>query len=237
MTIKFRGSIIYALTFASTLISEEKMEKTGTETSSMKNSRKEDILYGGLKVFCEKGYDAATVDDIVKKAGCSHGLFYHYFKSKKEVFDEILLIKRDRDDSETDERLKAAKNCKEKLRIIINRMFNEMVNDENFAYYFYFFVSTSFNIKEKALPPPPPDGARKPRRPVFKVVEEIFAEGQKNGEFTKKYSAGEFASLLLSIVQGATLGYVIAPKEVQKNITLPDTEFIIDIFRKGDPNE
>ena len=57
-------------------ITERKLKK-----EALKNKdRKELILNGALKVFCEKGYESTTVDDITKKAGCSHGLFYHYYK-------------------------------------------------------------------------------------------------------------------------------------------------------------
>ena len=66
------------------------MPKTARQLEKIKAERKDQIVLAGLKVFCEKGYDGAKVDDIVKKAGCSHGLFYHYFRNKQEIFDEIM---------------------------------------------------------------------------------------------------------------------------------------------------
>ena len=57
------------------------MPKTARQLEKIKAERKDQIVLAGLKVFCEKGYDGAKVDDIVKKAGCSHGLFYHYFRN------------------------------------------------------------------------------------------------------------------------------------------------------------
>ena len=65
------------------------MPKTARQLEKIKAERKDQIVLAGLKVFCEKGYDGAKVDDIVKKAGCSHGLFYHYFRNKQEIFDEL----------------------------------------------------------------------------------------------------------------------------------------------------
>ena len=52
-----------------------------------KEVRKKKILDGALKAFCERGVDSTTIDDICDKVGCSHGLFYHYYKNK----DELLL--------------------------------------------------------------------------------------------------------------------------------------------------
>ena len=40
-------------------------------------------------VFDEKGYDNATVSDIVTKAGVAQGTFYLYFDSKKGVVIEL----------------------------------------------------------------------------------------------------------------------------------------------------
>ena len=45
------------------------MPKTARQLEKIKAERKDQIVLAGLKVFCEKGYDGAKVDDIVKKAG------------------------------------------------------------------------------------------------------------------------------------------------------------------------
>lgn len=48
------------------------------------------ILNAALKVFSEKGYYAANVDDIVDKSETSKGGFYFHFPSKKELFLAIV---------------------------------------------------------------------------------------------------------------------------------------------------
>lgn len=45
------------------------------------------ITDAGIGLFIEKGYEAATVDEIAARAGISRRTFFYYFKSK----DEILL--------------------------------------------------------------------------------------------------------------------------------------------------
>lgn len=201
-------------------------------TNGIKTARKKEIAIAGLKVFCEKGFDGATIEDIVKKAGCSHGLFYHYFKSKKEVFDETMRIQHEKNDDEIQKQLDAQPNYSEKLRIIINGMFYDLKNDENFAYYYYFFVSQCFTRSAKNLPPPPCDEKNTPLPPPIVRFEQLFLEGQKAGYFSDKHSPKDCARLFISIIQGATIGYVIAPKEIQKQMSLPDTDFILEIFKK-----
>lgn len=48
------------------------------------------ILDAALKVFLEKGFERATVLDIVDgMGGLTRGAFYHHFKSKEEVLDAL----------------------------------------------------------------------------------------------------------------------------------------------------
>lgn len=210
------------------------MPKTEAQLHKLKENRRREIAIAGLKVFCEKGYDSTTVDDIMKKANCSHGLFYHYFSSKKEIFDEVMKIKNESRDSELKQKVEREKSCKTKLKIIIETMFSDMRNDENFPYHYFFFLSRCFSHKEKGCPIPKKNPDRKPF--IF-VLEEIISEGQKNGEFSNEYSAKEYSELLMSIIQGATLGFVIAPKDIQDKIQPPKVDLILDVFNKEVVNE
>jgi len=47
------------------------------------------LLEAAKSVFEETGFLNARVSDISKKAGLSHGSFYHYFGSKEQVFREV----------------------------------------------------------------------------------------------------------------------------------------------------
>ena len=49
------------------------------------------ILLAAARVFAEKGYFAATVDDIAEKLETTKGTIYYYFSSKEEIFAEIRL--------------------------------------------------------------------------------------------------------------------------------------------------
>lgn len=44
------------------------------------------LLDSGVDTFAQRGYHAARVDDIVKRAKMSHGTFYLYFANKEELF-------------------------------------------------------------------------------------------------------------------------------------------------------
>ncbi|HDR4440409.1 TetR family transcriptional regulator [Bacillus thuringiensis serovar brasilensis] len=53
--------------------------------------RRKEILETAERLFLTKGYTKTTVNDILKEVGIAKGTFYHYFKSKEEVMDEIIM--------------------------------------------------------------------------------------------------------------------------------------------------
>ena len=43
------------------------------------------LLDAGMRVFADRGFHAARVDDIVRAARTSHGTFYLYFTNKEDL--------------------------------------------------------------------------------------------------------------------------------------------------------
>lgn len=48
------------------------------------------ITEAAIKLFSERGFSAASVDDICAEAGVSKGAFYHHFESKQALFLALL---------------------------------------------------------------------------------------------------------------------------------------------------
>ncbi len=54
-----------------------------------KKSTREKIIKMATTLFADKGFDAATVDEIAAKANVNKALIYYYFKSKKDLLAKI----------------------------------------------------------------------------------------------------------------------------------------------------
>jgi len=54
-----------------------------------KEEAKNRILEAANRVFAEKGYHEATMDDIAKRLGVSKGAIYLYFSSKEDLFEAM----------------------------------------------------------------------------------------------------------------------------------------------------
>jgi AcrR family transcriptional regulator len=48
------------------------------------------LLEAGVVEFEERGFPGARVDDMVKRAGISHGTFYLYFANKEDLFQALM---------------------------------------------------------------------------------------------------------------------------------------------------
>jgi TetR/AcrR family transcriptional regulator len=53
---------------------------------NLDEEKQQRILNAALNEFAQKGYDHASTNEMVKAAGISKGLLFHYFKNKKELY-------------------------------------------------------------------------------------------------------------------------------------------------------
>jgi len=61
---------------------------TGREARSAE--RRKVILDAALDEFAERGFEAARLDDVAKRAGIAKGTIYLYFRDKETLFQELL---------------------------------------------------------------------------------------------------------------------------------------------------
>ncbi|MCZ8534717.1 TetR/AcrR family transcriptional regulator [Psychrobacillus psychrodurans] len=63
---------------------KSKQEQRSEETKKL-------ILDSAANLFAKKGYDAVTIREIAKDAGCSHTAIYLYFKDKETLLHQLSL--------------------------------------------------------------------------------------------------------------------------------------------------
>lgn len=69
----------------------KKNEKTAADSA-----KRAQIMDGARRVFLEKGFDGASVADIVKAANVSKGTLYAYFPGKEKLFETLIFEDRRR---------------------------------------------------------------------------------------------------------------------------------------------
>lgn len=53
-------------------------------------SLKNEILENAMMLFLTKSYNEVSIKDIQNSVRCSRGVMYHHFKSKKQIFENVI---------------------------------------------------------------------------------------------------------------------------------------------------
>jgi AcrR family transcriptional regulator len=64
--------------------------KSGNSTVATPDNKWNEVLAAAIDVFDEKGYKAATVQDIADEAGIVKGTLYYYIKAKEDLLFEVM---------------------------------------------------------------------------------------------------------------------------------------------------
>ncbi len=54
------------------------------------SAKRRQIVEGAREIFLQHGFDAASMNDIARKAGVSKGTLYVYFENKEQLFEAIV---------------------------------------------------------------------------------------------------------------------------------------------------
>jgi len=60
-------------------------------TKEHKQQSRDRIIQSASQLFSQKGYDAVSIDDLMKAADLTRGAFYNHFSNKNEVYAEAIV--------------------------------------------------------------------------------------------------------------------------------------------------
>lgn len=66
------------------------MARSEEQFKMIRDQRYEEISEAALKIFARKGFAGTKISDITSSINLSHGLLYHYFKSKEEIYVSLI---------------------------------------------------------------------------------------------------------------------------------------------------
>ena len=171
------------------------MPRPSTENQRIRDERHRHILRAAAHVFARKGLMATTISDIAAAAHVSHGLAYHYFASKEEIFRQ--LITRAMQDTERLLREAYAREgtVTERLRWLLTEMIEgakESADDLLIVQQAVISEAVPSDVRELVL-----HGSRIPHE----LLSDLLREGQLCGEIIAG-DPDQLALLLLSCIQG-----------------------------------
>lgn len=192
------------------------------QNEQIKDERREQILSAALKAFAAKGFAATKISDIVARAGMSHGLVYHYFASKEEIF--YALLKRAMDASA--ESVVMVENLPlpsiEKVRQTAKYILGGMEKYEDSAYYFLIVIHAS--VMENT------DEAHQALMSTSNIALQSMARTLKAGQEAGEVAQGDtldMATAFFAAIQGLAL-YKLSAKDFR----MPDPELLVNMVKR-----
>lgn len=174
--------------------------------SELKRKR---IIDAAMKIFAEEGINKGTISSIAKEADVGKGTIYEYFKSKDEIFEEML------DDFFQNMLLnwKKLNDIKmltiKKLEMIFDYTFEYLssINEQNFHRLIIIIEIMLYAIR-KDLQKSTQIDLGKIFRKLYGIIDPIIKDGIKEGVL-KNIDLEYFTFILFSSLDGISLHYYL----------------------------
>jgi len=168
-------------------------------------SRRLPIFDAAVKVFAEKGFARATVEEIAKQAGIAKGTIYYNYKGKKELFLSLL--------DEGIERLEATVNREvarkdtvlAKLEVLVSAQLGFF---EEYRDYCKILLSEVWGLGHRWE-----EQVQRLRSGCFKTIQELLEKGQAEGVIRGDLETETAAAAIFGAVGVAALDRFVFAQE------------------------
>lgn len=172
------------------------MPRTKKQFEEMRNATKEKIQSAAMRLFVQKGFGSTNVQEIADLAGISIGLLYRHYKTKEQLFSELVEFSLTGIQTVTD--LFGRDDSPKKLiGHFVNEIYNDMINGEELANLLILmtqsFLSGEANVRQ--------DEIARLNGNMLRATADLIGRGQKLGEF-RSGNPHEMAVFFYSAVQG-----------------------------------
>jgi AcrR family transcriptional regulator len=192
-------------------------------TSPVEEGNRERIIAQAIRLFCEKGYEATSVREIVEAVGVTKPVLYYYFKNKDELFrfilqnsmdplfEEIQAVVQDPNldfwsklTNLIDLHIEGARQEPELVRFLHAVAFSNLYRD-------------TFDFQENWIR-------------TLRILAELFADAQKKGLLRDDRSPLFLVRNFMGMTYSEIRSLVYSPEILDSPISSKD---IVDLFRKG----
>ena len=161
-------------------------ERISEMAKDKKRKTKKNIVSAAWRLFYEQGYDDTTVDEIIRASGTSKGTFYHYFKGKDALLTSLSELFDNKYEELIQEMPEEMGNF-EKLLYLNQELFGMIETSVSRELLASMYSSQLVTKGEKHL--------LDQNRIYYRLLNELIAKGQRDGELTTRMSANEIAKI------------------------------------------
>jgi AcrR family transcriptional regulator len=178
-----------------------------SDRDDLEHQRKKQILDAAERVFAERGFDKARMDDIVQESGLSKGALYWYYKSKdaliRALLDRVFISEM----REAEELVTMEASARDRLKIFVQFAVREYKRFEKLLPLAYEFIALAYRNKT----------VRETVIGYFthyaEIIAEVIQQGIETGEF-KPCDPQSVAIALIGMYEGMALVWFLDPEQV-----------------------
>ncbi len=195
------------------------MPRSPENNQQIRDARRDSILRAAERVFAQKGFSFTKISDIAAEAGLSHGLVYHYFRSKEALFaalmDEMMMQLESQFDEE-------GESPRQRLTRTLTASFERMQNSPE-----------SMQLMTQAmLIGGLPDGLREAafeRATHLRERMQVLVEAcQERGEIVADIDPAQLTSVIVCLIRGMSIR---PPGDGEMPFPMPEVTTLIQLLR------
>jgi AcrR family transcriptional regulator len=162
-----------------------------------KELRKQQVLLAAMEVFKRKGYEKATLKDIVEEAGMSRGWIYLYYSDKNQIFMDLLSLLDRQQETQLEDLKRKSSHLIDLLKNYFQGIKETIAADEPSIYpAIYEFWITSWR-DEKVR-----DFFLKRYELVVNLFTNLFLQSKETGDISPKIPVEEIVKIIMSNMDG-----------------------------------
>ncbi|NLP59043.1 TetR/AcrR family transcriptional regulator [Lutibacter sp. B1] len=183
-----------------------------------------EILFSAQELLQRFGFDKTTMADIAKNAGKGKSTLYHYFKSKDEIFNQVIKMEMDTLFQKVKKAVDLKENCNDKLKEYILIKIKTLKEKRNL---YHFAIQTDTDSLNKFI------SLFKKRydKKEKEILNAILVQGVENKDLTIENERIEpLSELIVSCIRGIEFD-ILTKNEINKLFNQAD--FLTNIIIKG----
>lgn len=153
----------------------------------------ENIITAAIKVFSEKGYDAASMQDIADEARISRGPLYYRYKTKKDIFLAAMDAYAERELESQAKLFRQKRPFSEKIKNYLLSATKNIRNDQPEFPIEVFTASDMQDVNERV---------REIYARAFRITREWVQEAVQRGELLPETDVDRFVNVLFAAFDG-----------------------------------
>jgi AcrR family transcriptional regulator len=197
------------------------MPRTKKQNADIKEATIAKIKDAGLKLFATKGLSATSIVDISELAGVSTGLMYHYYKSKEDLYAELVMFAIASANATVMEIAEMPLSPAEKIMRLAKTMLDSIRKNEIVSHFYVLMPQVFLN---KVIPKKAKQSLKESFLPI-EIIKKIIIAGQRKGEI-KKGNPDVLSSFFFSSITGLCTYKLVMGKQ----FTVPRVDLVTAIL-------